>query len=487
MATKQALHTRTYLILFALLGLGLQYITWSVTDTKTNMSHQYLGLARMMAADYGYSGTDHWFTDTWQADRSTLEAYSLNLDEQGLKLNAEQRPNFNMENAQPELKRTPGYPAFLYAIYRLFGEPLGHWASLIQALFGMAIPFLVFGIAHRLIGSRRIALWAAGLTVLSFPLAYGLVNLLPGGPTVVLVLLACWTLLWSYDNNSYMGMFATGLILACCAYFRPNVRLIFPFLGLALFIAQSGWKRPLLSTLLIMVGIHAGLAPWAMRNHDLTGRVIWGSTATGITIWKASAEFSPPWEAVRKDMAGLEHAQAQGFASDVSPDADLWYRQLMRQNWKNHPGHFLSASIKRLPFTLAPPFAVIYKNHQKKKGFFSYYLNEKGLNPLQVVLRHPLLVFQAYGLHLLVMFLGGLGTLGVLWYAFGHWRTQPARVALLLAVPIYFVAIHAPIIIQPRYLMPIIPFQMMGLAYIFARTHRWYRSRKAPLSPADSS
>ena len=75
------------------------------------------------------------------------------------------------ETFAPEVIRTPGYPAFVAVIYRLFGIGNNTAVAVAQAVVFVAICLLVFVLARR-VSDQRTALAAAGLTAVYSPLPY---------------------------------------------------------------------------------------------------------------------------------------------------------------------------------------------------------------------------------------------------------------------------------------------------------------------------
>lgn len=71
----------------------------------------------------------------------------------------------------PEVIRTPGYPAFVALVYRLFGVGNNTAVVVAQGVAFAAICLLVFVLTRRAADDRA-ALWAAGLTAVYAPLPY---------------------------------------------------------------------------------------------------------------------------------------------------------------------------------------------------------------------------------------------------------------------------------------------------------------------------
>src|SRR5687767_11818898 len=129
----------------------------------------------------------------------------------------------------PEVLRTPGYPAFVAVIYRLFGErtlPVAIAQSLVFAL----ICLIVYAIATRVAGDRA-ATVAALMTALFPPLPYYGALVLTEVWTTFMMVLACLVCLRSMQRDRVGDFILAGALFSATTIIRPAFVLL-PF-GLA--------------------------------------------------------------------------------------------------------------------------------------------------------------------------------------------------------------------------------------------------------------
>lgn len=190
----------------------------------------------------------------------------------------------------PEVIRTPGYPAFVAVIYRLFGE---HTLPVViaQALVFAAICLIVFAIAKRVAGDRA-ATVAAFMTALFPPLPYyGALVLTEVWTTFVLALavLAC---LRAMQRDRVGDFILAGVLFSATTLVRPAFVLL-PF-GLAIAMpilvpAERSHRRRIGHWAAMAVAAALTLVPWFTYNYVYLGRVTL-SPAGGIGrgLWEGS-------------------------------------------------------------------------------------------------------------------------------------------------------------------------------------------------------
>jgi hypothetical protein len=278
------------------------------------------------------------------------------------------------------------------------------------------------------------------------------------------VLLATYFCIRGVQDQNYMFMLIAGLMIGMGCYFMPSIMHLWLFLGLALFFVQKGWKRPAISTVLIMFGTYLILVPWAYRNHTYTGEYLWGSTMTWNSIWKAVGEHPNPWGVVRLDEHAHNFAQQNGFEDEMTPEADRWFKELVISYIKEDPVFFISASLKRLPLALAAPFSPGFPNPQRDKGMFSHFLNKEGKSYIQVFLSNGGYVLRAFWERIIISLVSLMGTLSLFFLVLLNYEKRKEAI-LLLSVPAYFICVHVPFITATRYLAPMIPFQIIAMVF----------------------
>ena len=469
-----------HLLLIAAVAWIVQVGVMQYGDLYTGMTDHYLGLARVLVAGGGYQ--TYGYPYEWLTFRERLAEASVAAEAGGATLHERYSDLVeDPERLAHEYFRLPGYPFFLAFVHAVFGEPIDRHAQWVQSVIGCLVPILVFFIAGRLFRRQRVAYVAAWLCALYPPLAHASVAMEPAGLSLVGLLAGFLAYLKGLEARTVWWMSVAGILLAISVYFRPNGQFFVLWLAGLTWAVLPNLRAGLKAVCALTVVFYLGLAPWALHTHATSGAWFWGSTGTGTTLWKGTGEFANPWGTVLNDSAATVYAIEHGFASDHTIPADAWFRDEVKRFVREDPVFFVKATLRRLPFALVPPFDAGYENPHRTRGMVDYYLNREGLYPHQVLIRHPGYVLRAYWERLLVMGVGVLALLGVLVYALTDGRRRPRALLLFLAVPAYYVLLHAPTFTIARYLIPLLPFQMMALAYL--AVNRWGGSRSAERSP----
>jgi len=197
----------------------------------------------------------------------------------------------------PEVLRTPGYPLFVAAVYRLFGIRQGA-VAVAQTIVFVAICMLVYAIARRVAGNG-VALGATALTALFPPIPY----------FGALVMTEVWTTLW-FVWSMWLAVAAVqdrrtskfvwlGVALAVTTLSRP-VFVLFPLalaaIGLLVWPAIDVHPRPRARQWLAMLAAFAiAMLPWFAYNYVTLGRFTL-SPAGGIGrgLWEGSWQGTWP-------------------------------------------------------------------------------------------------------------------------------------------------------------------------------------------------
>ena len=190
----------------------------------------------------------------------------------------------------PEVIRTPGYPAFVALVYRLFG--IGNQMALViaQAFVFAGLCSIVFAVTRRIV-SERTALLAALLTALFAPFPYfGALAVTELWTTFVLTLamLACWRAV----QTGRVAVYAVaGTLLSLTTLIRPAFVLLPFFVAVAvpILVPEQRQRRALAGWAALSIAALITLAPWFAYNYAHLGRVTL-SPAGGIGrgLWGAA-------------------------------------------------------------------------------------------------------------------------------------------------------------------------------------------------------
>ena len=174
----------------------------------------------------------------------------------------------------PEADRLPGYPAFLAAVFTVFGDDVLP-ASIIQALLSVVTVFLAFAIARRTWGVT-VGLVAAALVGFD-PYQIRMADWLVTECLATLTLLAIVAIgyrLFGRKSGPSVGLAAAlGLTIAIASLIRPTTYYL-PIVAVLFLLIPSRnyrWSRVLapVAALLVPVVLIAGL--WQYRNHEDLG------------------------------------------------------------------------------------------------------------------------------------------------------------------------------------------------------------------------
>jgi 4-amino-4-deoxy-L-arabinose transferase-like glycosyltransferase len=293
--------------------------------------------------------------------------------------------------------RAPGYPAFLVAVYTLFGRSQLA-VMLSQAVVDLATCFLVAALAAVCApreSRRRVAfaaLWLAALCPLTANYtATVLTEVLATFLTALALLILAKAMqaeappiFAGRSSGTLPGWFAAGIIVGFGTLVRPETPLVLLAAGLVLL---ARWWRPLDWPRLLRAGAAMGLGlllpllPWAARNartlHEtqflaprysqLPGEYIphgfyaWTST----WLWRFRDVYLVPWR-LDDEPINMDEVPAAAFDSPeerervaalvesyndtttISPDVDAGFAALARERTTRHPWRtYISVPLKR--------------------------------------------------------------------------------------------------------------------------------------------
>ena len=173
----------------------------------------------------------------------------------------------------PEVIRTPGYPAFVAVIYRLFGEhtlPV----AVAQAFVFAVICLIVYGIGRR-VADARAATIAAVMTALFPPLPYYGALVLTEVWTTFMMVSACLICLRAMQQDRRRDFILAGVLFSATTIVRPAFFLL-PF-GLAvampiLIPAERSRGRRLAHWAAFALAAALTMVPWFTYNYVYLGR-----------------------------------------------------------------------------------------------------------------------------------------------------------------------------------------------------------------------
>lgn len=223
----------------------------------------------------------------------------------------------------PETIRTPFYPLFLAAVYRVLGER--HVAiAAAQALLLALLTLVVYALAARL-ATRRVALTAAWFTALFLPLPYYAALALTEIVCTVLVTLAIWMAVRAIQDRRARDFILTGVFIGLAALTRPTYAM-FPvaLVGCVAIVALFRREyRIVLPWAWTLVAFALVLAPWLAYNAIYVHRITLSPAGgVGRATWEAS--WQGTWSGrVQSDLTRL----VDGHVDDDDATLDRLVRQ----------------------------------------------------------------------------------------------------------------------------------------------------------------
>ena len=196
----------------------------------------------------------------------------------------------------PEVIRTPGYPAFVAVVYRVFGVGNQMALAISQAFVFAALCLIVLALARRVAGERT-ATVAAIAAALFAPFPYfGALALTELWATFIvsIAMLACVKAVQSGKARDYA---IAGVLFSLATLVRPAFVLLPFFLAIAvpLFVRAQRDAPALKGWAVLATAAALTLAPWFAYNYTYLGRLTL-SPAGGVGRGTWEAAWQGRWE-----------------------------------------------------------------------------------------------------------------------------------------------------------------------------------------------
>ena len=371
----------------------------------------------------------------------------------------------------PESIRTPGYPAFLAAVYLVFGVGNQMAVVIVQAFAFAAICVVVFLIGRRVLNVRT-GLIAAWLTAAFSPLPYfGALAMTELWTTFLLTLTVVVTFRARESTAAWLAA-AAGLLAGLTALTRPVfVLLPFALFGSAMLLDRFRNSRRWLLAIAVAL---LTLAPWFTYNYihfqrftmspaNGFGRAVWEASWQGRWSGRLQNELTQIADQTRHDRALLDAKVlelARTHNEDPQPMLDYVHQwQDIRLLWFDVADPYERAMARMraddtymkqgIQNAMADP--VGHVRRRLVRGLFVLWAAEipyrySEINSLPVWVIRVMWTLQAV---VVVVALIGLG-LGI--------RHPRWREILLVAVPpVYVTAVHWLLLTEARQSLPAIP------------------------------
>jgi 4-amino-4-deoxy-L-arabinose transferase-like glycosyltransferase len=327
---------------------------------------------------------------------------------------------------RPMFLRTPGYPLFIAAVYRLGADRRG--LVIVQILLSGLAVWLTY-----VLGTELFSAWAGVLAALLIALDPATVwcaqVVLPDTLFSVLLIAAVLLGIALLRKPAWRRAIYLGTILGIAILFKPVAYyLTIPICAVLLF--GCGRKRILagvLAPLLLLVG------GWQVRNLETVGTGTFsGAQSTDLLLWRAAGVVA------QQQGIDLESAQKQVIhmipnATQLSaPELDRAFLRAGAEVIRSHPILYLRDMVKGLIVVFISP----------------------GAKLLPAYFGLPSIPFIAgYILFLLLIYSASLVQVAVMWG-----KGKVATPVLVVVVALYLVVVQAGADSGCRYRVPALPF-----------------------------
>lgn len=371
---------------------------------------------------------------------------------------------------EPTMYRPPGYPAFMAAVYFVFGH---HYAAI--KLVQMALSAVTALVLARVCqkhepGTGR---WVLALYALCpFDAVYSIALLSENLCGTLLALsLAAWV---SLEGNR--RFLVAGLLLGGATLVRDIYIALVPFMAAAWFLFGVGsWRRRLAQGAMFALCAALVIAPWTARNFAVSGRLVPVSAGRlGFSLWiggwttrGSQIRDLPSGERVYAPEAYLDDEERRSIANSASltlSQQDAMYKRWFFRRVSREPAKVLGRWLVREPQLWLGTRFDIFDLHPRVFPYGS----------------------KQWMLVKLALF--GLNTLYVACGLFGAFLAIRRKHELRwFVVPLVFTAlVYMPLnSFENRYSMPVFPLLIgLGAYALEAAARRWRDRRRSPESVA---
>jgi len=377
----------------------------------------------------------------------------------------------------PEVIRTPGYPAFVAVIYRLFGErtlPV----AIAQAFVFALICALVYAIARRVAGDR-VAAVAALITALFPPLPYYGALVLTEVWTTFVMMLAVLACLRAMQQDRFGDFMLAGVLFSATTIVRPAFVLL-PF-GLAIAMpllvpSERSRARRIKQWVAFAVAAAITLAPWFTYNYVYLGkftlspaggigRGLWEGTWQGRWPGRAGNDLTHTAEETTgaeldarvRDIAAREHIAPDGMLDYVHQWQDI------RRIWETPIDPMQRATARvvadqeyfraAIEHIRADPSGWLFR--RLTTGAFILWASDIPIRFTSINRVNPLIIRAIWLVQVVLIAIAMIGIARLLN------RRRFAEAALLTLPLLYVTGVHLPLLCETRQSLPVKPLVLI--------------------------
>ena len=268
----------------------------------------------------------------YTADGDSYQGYAMSLLEKG-------EYQFNGLPA----RRLPGYPLFLYAIYRIF-TPSPVTVRFFQAFLGALSCFILFRITCYLAGS--VAGWIAYIiSAFYYPLIQLSGYIMPEVLFISLFLSFVYFLYRWHATSLRIYLILTGILLGISALSKEPAILLILFVPF--WIAYYSRKEKAKNLLIFIASLTLTLAPWGLRNFLVLHSFVPFTLSAGHTLYLGNNPSSTGGRG-----GDWKLGEDTRYPEDIPPlftlQADKELKKRAIKFIRENPGRFLQLTGRRI-------------------------------------------------------------------------------------------------------------------------------------------
>lgn len=359
------------------------------------------------------------------------------------------------KDGNPTAYRAIGYPAYLGAVYAVFGASIKAGQLANTALCILAL-WLAFLLARKVLNNELAARLALILLAIH-PNGIAYAALLASEPLSLVCLLGgilCWWESFRTKKVRWHYIFLTGILFAAATFVKPQLLLVPGFLFLMPRSWQPFTKRPFLQTIVIYLVMAACIAPWTYRNFTQIKSPALISSNGGANLYVGNSRFASGRFYWGPD---VEEYLAVHAPEDKMP-VPAWSKKL---------GELAIQDMKEFPVKTALRIPL--------KVFFLYAADIDGIRWTLLSYENPSLGKRLF--YYTVMGLGQLWYLVIwlplLWvFVKKEWRKIPVQWLILLIPALTLTSVSLLFFGASRFHFPFLPFLVLLSAGISVQFFR---------------
>ena len=395
----------------------------------------------------------------------------------------------------PEVIRTPGYPAFVAVIYKLFGVGTMQ-VAIAQAFVFALICFIVYVIGKRIAGERAGAA-AAIMTALFPPLPYYGALVLTEVWTTFVLIGAMLVAIRAVQNGRTRDFAIAGALFSAATIVRPAFILL-PFglaIAMPILVPAERHRRRIAQWIVLAAVAGTTMVPWFTYNYVYLGRFtlspaggigrgLWEGTWQGRWAGKAHDELTHIAEATA-DRAELDRkvsevAQREGIAPDRMLDyVHEW--QDIRRIWETPTDPMERAGARvvadqeyfRVAMEHIREDPAGWALRRITRGAFILWASDIPIRYTDIDDTPSIVIRMIWMLQVVLLAIAGAGLVVLL-------RRRRYSEAALIALPLLYVTgVHVPLLCETRQSLPVKPL-VLTLAAIAVTALFEHRAPRHP-------